>query len=226
MKVCITAVGPDLDSKIDPRFGRCQYFLILDEDGELLKAIPNEGTQAMRGAGITAAQIVADQGVDVVITGNVGPRAYMVLEQSGIKIFPESPDTTVKEAFEKYIDCNKPAYIERKKMSHLEAIKQISKAGGLPFLAHPANIKNLEKFVARLKRSGLAGLEIYYAGYSSSTIARLLKLAKKYSLIASGGSDYHGLDNDIGANIGSVDIPHEAVEQFLSLAEHRRTVIS
>lgn len=102
MKICITAIGPELSSKVDPRFGRCAYFLIVDEKGNLEKAILNKAVQAMRGAGVTAAQIVASEKVDIIITGNVGPRAYMVLEQSNIKIFPESPDITAKEAFEMY----------------------------------------------------------------------------------------------------------------------------
>jgi predicted Fe-Mo cluster-binding NifX family protein len=102
VKICITAVGPKLDSATDPRFGRCAYFLILDEKGKLLKAIPNKGVEAMRGAGVTAAQIVADQGVKIVITGNVGPNAYMVLTQSGTKIFPEAFNITAEQAFELY----------------------------------------------------------------------------------------------------------------------------
>lgn len=102
MKICITAVGSKLSSEVDPRFGRCQYFLIIDENGELLKAIPNKGGQAMRGAGITAAQIIADERVDIVITGNVGPNAYMVLEQAGTKIFPGAFNMTAKQAFEMY----------------------------------------------------------------------------------------------------------------------------
>ncbi len=87
MKICITSTGENLDSFIDPRFGRCQYFLIVDEKGKLLKAIPNQGVQAIRGAGVTAAQIVANEKVEAVITGNIGPNAFMVLGQSGIKIY-------------------------------------------------------------------------------------------------------------------------------------------
>lgn len=102
MKICITSIGPELNSGVDPRFGRCGYFLILNEKGELLKSIPNESGQAMRGAGITAAQIAADEKVDIVITGNVGPNAYMVLNQSGIKIFPGASNITIEQAFEMY----------------------------------------------------------------------------------------------------------------------------
>lgn len=133
--------------------------------------------------------------------------------------------SSLHEAFAKYIGRNGPAYIERKKLTPLDAVELILNAGGLPFLAHPADIEYLEAFVSQLKEAGMAGLEVYYAKYSPSKIGRLQALAKKYDLIASGGSDYHGLDNTIGANIGSVDLPPNLVEQFISLAERRRMVI-
>jgi len=130
--------------------------------------------------------------------------------------------SSLQEAFTKYIGRNGPAYIERKKLTPLDAVELIFNAGGLPFLAHPAEIKHLEAFVPQLKKAGMAGLEIYYANYSPSKIARLQALAKKYDLMASGGSDYHGLDNTIGTDIGSVYMPPELVRQFISLAEQRR----
>jgi len=102
MKICITAVGSKLSSEVDPRFGRCAYFLILDEKGKLLKTILNEAGQAMRGAGITAAQIIADEKIDIIITGNIGPNAYMVLESSGVKILHGAFNATVEQAFEMY----------------------------------------------------------------------------------------------------------------------------
>lgn len=133
--------------------------------------------------------------------------------------------SSLREAFTKYIGRNGPAYIERKKLTPLDAVALILSAGGLPFLAHPADIAHLEDLVSQLKKAGMVGLEVYYAHYSPSKIARLQALAKEYDLIASGGSDYHGLDNTIGANIGSVDLPPNLVEQFISLAEQRRMVI-
>jgi len=133
--------------------------------------------------------------------------------------------SSLQEAFTKYIGRNGSAYIERKKLTPLDAVELILNAGGLPFLAHPADIAHLEALVLRLKEAGMAGLEVYYANYSPGKIARLEALAKRYNLIASGGSDYHGLDNTIGADIGSVDLPPKSVEQFISLAERRRTVI-
>jgi len=145
---------------------------------------------------------------------------------------------SLQEAFTKYIGNDGIAHIERKKLTPTEAVELIIKANGLPFIAHPADIKCLDSFAHQLKQAGLAGIEIYYPHYSPSKIARLKALAKKYNLItsggsdyhgldntiASGGSDYHGLDNTIGADIGSADLPQEAIEQLISLAEQRKMV--
>lgn len=102
MKICISAIGNNLDAALDPRFGRAVYFLIVDDKGKLIKAIKNTGVQAMRGAGITAAQIVAKEKVNVVITGNIGPNASMVLGSSGIKIFLGSPGMKVQNVLQEY----------------------------------------------------------------------------------------------------------------------------
>ena len=71
---------------MDPRFGRSPYFLITDEKGEKVETIQNTGVDAMGGAGITAAQLVVSAGAQVVITGNLGPRAFDVLGASGVKM--------------------------------------------------------------------------------------------------------------------------------------------
>lgn len=105
MKIAIPAAGKDLDSMTDSRFGRCPYFVILDVSEDKIDsydAIENTATGAMRGAGVTASQIVVDQGVEVVISDNIGPRAFNALSQSGIKIFIVESMVSVKEAFEKF----------------------------------------------------------------------------------------------------------------------------
>ena len=102
MKICISATGNNLDAALDPRFGRALYFLIIDNKGKLIKAIKNTGIQAMRGAGITAAQVVAKEKVNVVITGNIGPNAFMVLGSSGVKIFLGNPAMSVRDVFQEY----------------------------------------------------------------------------------------------------------------------------
>ena len=100
MKICISSSGKNLTDAVDPRFGRCRFFLITDKEGNLEKVIPNESAGAMRGAGISAAQLVINEKVNAVITGNVGPNAFMVLNQAGVKIYPSVFGKTAKEALD------------------------------------------------------------------------------------------------------------------------------
>jgi len=130
--------------------------------------------------------------------------------------------TSIKQAFTKYISRDGPAYVEREKMSPQEAVKLISQANGLPVLAHPLTINDLEIMVTELKAAGLVGLEAYYDGYTTDEISRLVSLADRYNLIASGGSDYHGLDDSTETMIGGAEVPIESAEQLITLAEQRR----
>jgi predicted Fe-Mo cluster-binding NifX family protein len=85
-KIGVTASGLNLDAMIDPRFGRCAYFIVVDSDTMEFDAIPNEAAMASGGAGVKAAQTMASRGVEVVITGSVGPNAYPALQNANIKI--------------------------------------------------------------------------------------------------------------------------------------------
>lgn len=100
-KICVTAVSDTLDAQVDQRFGRCQYFLIVDPETMESEAISNESSYAAHGAGIQAAQTVANSGTKVVITGNVGPNAFRVLSAAGIKIV-SGASGSVRDAIEKY----------------------------------------------------------------------------------------------------------------------------
>ncbi len=133
--------------------------------------------------------------------------------------------SSLREAFTKYIGRSGPAYVERKKLTPAEAVKVVLDAEGLPVLAHPADIEPLEPFLLQLKKAGIIGIEIYYDGYNSKTILQLKRFAKKLHLIACGGSDFHGLGEDIGASLGSVDLPRESVEQLISLSKQKRMVV-
>ena len=101
MKICVSATANSLDAPVDPRFGRCQYFLIVDSETMQFEAIPNMASGAMGGAGIQAAQIIAGKGVKALITGNVGPNAFQALSAAGIQIITGAYGT-VREAVEKY----------------------------------------------------------------------------------------------------------------------------
>ena len=101
MKIAISTSGNDLESAVDPRFGRCGKFIIIDKDSGNFEVVDNPNATAGGGAGIQTAQLVADKGVEVVLTGNVGPNAFRTLESAGIKIIT-GVDGTVKSAFEKF----------------------------------------------------------------------------------------------------------------------------
>jgi predicted Fe-Mo cluster-binding NifX family protein len=101
MKICVSASAGSLDANVDSRFGRCPYFVIVDSETLEFTAVENDSTNAAHGAGIQAAQTVANLGVKVVITGNVGPNAFNVLSSTGIKIVVGASGS-IKEAIEKY----------------------------------------------------------------------------------------------------------------------------
>jgi len=101
MKIAISSQGEDLEAMVDPRFGRCPYFIIYDTETKETEVLPNPALEAMGGAGIQAAQLIADKGAEVVITGNVGPNAFQTLNQVNIKIYGGASGT-VKENLQKY----------------------------------------------------------------------------------------------------------------------------
>jgi predicted Fe-Mo cluster-binding NifX family protein len=101
VKICITSDGDKLNSKVDPQFCRCPYFIIVDTQTLQFKAIQNPNIEAMGGAGIQSAQLVASKQVKAVITGNVGPNAFQTLQAAGIDIFAGASGT-VKYTVKKY----------------------------------------------------------------------------------------------------------------------------
>jgi predicted Fe-Mo cluster-binding NifX family protein len=110
MKICVTARTPIdsnsepqrlLNSQVDPRFGRCESFVIINMENMNMEVIPNSSAQTAHGAGVQAAQTIANQNVEIVITGKVGPNAYEVLSMSGIKIMTGAVGT-IGQVIEQY----------------------------------------------------------------------------------------------------------------------------
>ena len=100
MKICITSSGQSLDDAIDPRFGRCQHFIIVDTENMQCEVIQNPAISAGGGAGTQAAQLVANKGAEVVLTGNVGPNAFNTLQAAGLKTIVGLSGITVRQAVE------------------------------------------------------------------------------------------------------------------------------
>jgi predicted Fe-Mo cluster-binding NifX family protein len=101
MKIAISSGGKTLDSQIDPRFGRCAYFVIVETDDMSFEAFDNGSITLGGGAGIQAAQFVASEGAKAVITGNVGPNAVQTLSASNVEIFAEQSGT-IRQAVERF----------------------------------------------------------------------------------------------------------------------------
>jgi predicted Fe-Mo cluster-binding NifX family protein len=102
MKIAISSTGTNLDATVDQRFGRCQYFLIIDPETMEYKSIDNAASMASGGAGSSAAQAIAGEGdVEAVLTGNCGPNAFSVLDAAKIRVIT-GVYGSVKDAVDRY----------------------------------------------------------------------------------------------------------------------------
>ena len=134
---------------------------------------------------------------------------------------------TVKEAFDKYIARNGPAYVEREKMTPAEAVQTIIRFSGVPCLAHPRDVtKNaaeLDRIVGELKDAGLVAMEVYYKAYEPEAVEQLRQIAVRHDLIPLGGSDYHGLYGDDEPFPGQMHspLPDKSIEAILNLGRAR-----
>lgn len=96
MKVAISVQGSDMSAAIDPRFGRARGFLIVDSDSGEFEYLDNPNIDAAGGAGIQTSQMVVDRGAEAVLTGNVGPNAYKVLDAAGIRVYTGASGTAAE----------------------------------------------------------------------------------------------------------------------------------
>lgn len=116
MKICVSSAGKEKSSSADPRFGRCQYFVIVDTEAVDFKVIENDGITSQQGAGIAAAQQVLNEKVDVVITGNMGPNAMKLINGADIKVY-KFQGSTVEEEVKLFLD-NKLTTIDKPAPAH------------------------------------------------------------------------------------------------------------
>ncbi len=119
---------------------------------------------------------------------------------------------SVQEAFERYLSRSGPAYVPRTRLSPEEAVAAIARVGGVPVLAHPgwgASGPVLER-VPQLVEHGLRGIEVYHPDHTPDGVSAYLDVARRYGLVATGGTDYHGGGHTAG-QLGSVPVPPEVV---------------
>ena len=122
------------------------------------------------------------------------------------------------DAFDRFLGNGKPAYVERERLNAEKAIELIRAAGGVAVLAHPFTLylgkESMDALIGKLKDQGLSGMECYYSEHSAEQSAEYLALAKKYDLVPTGGSDYHGkpgCDLELGTGFGGLNVPDETI---------------
>ncbi len=179
----------------ESRLGRARR--IVEKLGELGKPVPWERVASFAGEGAVGRPHIAQALVEA---GHVA---------------------TVNEAFDLYISRNGPAYVERERLTPIEVVDILTSVEGLPTLAHPRDLDDLEELLGRLKEAGLVGMEVYYQDYPPEEVERLRILAERFDLLPLGGSDYHGLGGPSQREPGDIPLPDGPLERLLSLARDR-----
>jgi predicted metal-dependent phosphoesterase TrpH len=127
---------------------------------------------------------------------------------------------TYDSAFNTLISKDSPAYVSRVGLAPLEAVALARKHAGVPSLAHPGTVVDLERLLPQLVEAGLVGMECYYGTHTPAFTAQCLRLSARYGLVPTGGSDFHGR-GEHGTDLGGVFVPPECVG---SLESRRATV--
>lgn len=167
-----------------------------------------------------------------------------LLQEAGIpvtygKLLEEFPDSVItrahyagylfrhgyvssrKEAFDRYVGDHCPCYVPREKVTPAQAVRLILEAGGVPVLAHPIlyhmSDARLDALTGELKEAGLAGIEAIYSTYKDCEERQVRGLARKYGLLITGGSDFHGENKpglDLGTGYGRLFVPAALLEEL------------
>ncbi len=136
----------------------------------------------------------------------------------------------MQEAFDRYLRRGAPAYAKKPKLDPVEALRTITRAGGLPVMAHPYSVlsgdsEGLGEVVKRLKEHGLQGLEAYYPEHTPAQTQTYLELADRYHLVATGGTDFHGA-NKPGIQLGLIPEQGPLPYRLLVNLKRRRVALT
>ncbi len=167
--------------------------------------------EKLNGAGI---DVKAEDVFKLAGRGTVGRLhlAQAMLKTGKVKSF--------NEAFNKYIGFAKSCYVSNARFSPREAMEVVMKVGGVAVLAHPG-IMNKDEYIPELVEYGLKGIEVYHSDHNAAAVKRYEELAARYGLLATGGSDCHGMGKG-RVLIGTVRVPYELVEKLKAQSEKIR----
>ena len=209
--------------EISAFWGRVEFHILgyfIDPDNAALRAFLGETREARNarlrvmlsrlqamGMGVPASDVLSRAK-----NGNVGrPHLARALVERG---YVGSTD----EAFDRYLGADRPAYVPRPDVSVQDAIRVIQAAGGIASLAHPG-LHNRDEAIPDLMAAGLAAIEVYHPKHGVGGARRYRRLAQQYSLLATGGSDYHGTgEGDHGSAPGVPCLPEADFDRLLAAA--------
>lgn len=128
-----------------------------------------------------------------------------------------------QDAFNRYLGRDAPAYVPKAIFTQKEAVQLIVRAGGIPVLAHPkllgiTSVKLLEKVVEKLCEYGLRGIEAYYSTHQACDVENYLRIARRYGLLVTGGSDFHGANKpriQLGRGFGTLQVPDTCAQALM-----------
>ncbi|OGC06301.1 hypothetical protein A2526_04200 [candidate division WOR-1 bacterium RIFOXYD2_FULL_36_8] len=126
-----------------------------------------------------------------------------------------------KEAFDRYIGFNGPAYVSHYKLTPVDTIKVIVDAGGVAVFAHPG-LSNCDNIIPELISVGLRGLEVFYPSHKAEQVERYKAIAQKEGLLVTGGTDFHGSNSGRQISLGGITVPDETVLKLRGLSEYLR----
>ena len=203
--------------------------LYIDYEGEEFRKYLKDFQESRRNRNEKMCKKLVEHGVDIGYEElkERFPGAVLTRAHYARFLWEEGYVSSMKEAFDRYIGDHAPCFLPREKVTPVQAVKLILKAGGVPILAHPVlygmSDKRLEELVAELKEAGLKGIEAVYSTYNSGEERQMKKLAGKYGLLISGGSDFHGAAKpglDLATGYGKLVISYEILERIKEAKEN------
>lgn len=163
--------------------------------------------ERLRGAGVP---VVMERVVALAGAGSAGrPHVARALVEQGLV-------RDVKDAFERYLGRGRPGYVPRRKLHPAEAVRRVRAAGGVPVLAHPGLMGD-DVTLGELLAAGLQGIEVHYPEHRPRQVRKYARLAREYALIATGGSDFHGV-GERRSDVATVTVSDAVVEQLREAA--------
>lgn len=173
---------------------------------------------------LTLAGQLQDLGMDISFeeVAEYADGAVMGRPHFAAKMVEKGYANSVNDAFDRYLGANRPAYIERRELSVRDAIAAIHGAGGVAVWAHPLRRDNpnydvVQRDLEEMTAAGLDGLEAWYSRFSEIQRKELAAIAEKHSVVASGGSDYHGMykpDLSVGSGLGDLAVPYSVIDDL------------